>query len=460
MHKKTTTIVTELSSRIGSDKVITLPKVLIAHSHDASSHGAVIPDIVVFPKSTQDISAVLTFANLHAISVTAFGGGTSLEGNSIPVQKGISLDLSHMNQVLTIYKDDLQVVVEPGIIGSVLNDKLASHNLYFPAFPASSHIASVGGMVANNAGGMYAVKYGVVGDWVLALEVVLADGTVITCGSRSIKSVAGYDVKRLFIGSEGTLGIISKVTLRLIPQINNKLLLVLRFPSINQTLNATLEMLYATIDPAAVEFLDENSIRFINKQQHIGWKELPTVLVELHGVSVELNEKAELVNKIGLKNNAQPAVFAKTVGEQKNIWDIRSSVHSAIMASFADCGIVPGDIGVPISQIPKFISFVDAVTQKENIEYATFGHIGDGNFHVWLVYNKKVPESYVKAQKVAGKLVNKSLELNGTCTAEHGVGIGKRGFLQKEHASSIMYMQQVKKIFDPKGILNPGKIFL
>lgn len=452
--------VTNLQQLIGNEQVSTTAEVLQAHSHDASSHPAVLPDIVIWPKTTKDVSAVLAFANAKNIPVTAFGSGTSLEGNPIPSHGGIVLDLTRMHKVVHVFKKDLQVVVEPGITGIALNKILAEDNLYFPAFPASSAIASIGGMIANNAGGMYAVKYGVVGDWVLTLEVVLADGTVITTGSRSIKSVAGYDLQQLFIGSEGTLGIITKATLRVIPTISHKLLTVVSFPTVGKALQATLDMLSANVDPAAVEFLGPHAIHFVNTAKHVDWKEAPTILIELHGIKEEMNIKAELIKKIAIKNRAISVTVADSSHEQKSIWEARSSIHPSIAASTPDAGIVPGDIGVPISQIPTFMNFVEEITQKNAVRCATFGHIGDGNFHVWLIFDKKDTDSFARAKKTATELVDIALKLGGTCTAEHGVGIGKRGFLQKEHASSVGYMQQVKKIFDPNGILNPGKIFV
>lgn len=428
------------------------------HAHDASSHDYSLPDIVVWPQNTHHVCAVLKYSYEHAIPLTVFGAGTSLEGNPIPLCGGIVLDMRRMDRVLSVYSDDFQAVVEPGIIGDELNRQLAVYGLFFPAFPASSHIATIGGMIANNAGGMYAVKYGVVGDWVMALEIVLANGTVITTGSRSIKSVAGYNLKELFIGSEGTLGIITKITLKVLPAVAHKVLMLVGFPTVDQALGATLSILRANIQPAALEFLDQRSVEYVNTLRSGGWKESPTVIVELHGIRETMIQEAETIHSVCKTAGCDSFVLADTEKDIRRIWDGRKSVYPSIKAAHPDMAVLPGDIGIPVSQIPAYMKEAEKISKRYGIEIVSFGHIGDGNIHTWVTYRPKDQKSIKQARAMNFELVDLALRLGGTCTAEHGVGIGKKAYLKKEHADSIAIMQHIKHLLDPKNILNPGKV--
>lgn len=449
----------QLSAILPLERISREPIVLEKHSRDASSHMAVAPDVVVYPLSTAEVSAVLQFANTNDIPVTAVSKGTSLEGNPIPVKKGIVMNMTRMDRILKIYEKDFQVEVEPGIVGDELNDRLKQYNLYFPAFPASSYIATIGGMIANNAGGMYAVKYGVVGDGVLEMEVVLANGDIVDMGSRSIKSVAGYDLKSLFIGSEGTLGVITKATLRVISNIEKKVLVLASFPDTSSAVSATISILHANLEPAAVEFLDVASIRYVNHARNAGWDEVPTILIEFHMPFLEESFVGR-VKQILRRQKCTDLKIAVRKPEMDQIWAIRKAVHPSIAKSIPNAGILPGDIGVPISCIPVFMNYVEEVSKGYNLSTATFGHVGDGNFHVWIVYDKTDIKLFNKAQKASTELVNYALKLGGTCTAEHGVGIGKRKYLAREHPTSLGLMKDIKKLLDPKGTLNPGKMFL
>lgn len=451
--------VNKLKKIVGEKNVSELEKILALYSHDASSHKHSPPDVVVWPENTQQISKILRFAHEHHIAVTPYAKGSSLEGNPIPVKGGILLNMMKMNRIIKIYKDDFQVTVEPSIIGDVLNQQLEKHNLYFPSFPASSAFATIGGMIANNAGGMYAVKYGVVGDWVMELEVVLPTGIVMKVGCRSIKSVAGYDLKSLFIGSEGTLGIITMATLKLIPSIKNKVLFVMSFGNVKKAMDATVDILKENIDPSAVEFLDDASIKYVNREKHTNWKEASTLIIELQGEEAYQKNKIHKIENIAKKYQSLNTLKALTKEDMDAVWNIRKNVHGAIMSAFKNTGILPGDIGVPISQIPNFIKKVKETSLKMKREIAIFGHAGDGNFHVWIVYDRTKKETLEAAKKLSEKLIDIALQLDGTCTAEHGIGIGKRQFLKLEHPSSIEMMKRIKLLFDPHEILNPGKIF-
>lgn len=457
-NQMNTKIFSELSALVSPAKTSHEQEAREKHSRDASAHDHHLPDIVIWPESTQHVSSILAYASKHEIPVTTFGAGTSLEGNPIPVQGGIALDMRSMDRVLKVYPDDFQAVVEPGILGDELNIQLASHSLFFPAFPASSHIATIGGMIANNAGGMYAVKYGVVGNWVMALEVVLADGTIITTGSRSIKSVAGYNLKELFIGSEGTLGIITKATIKVLPSVAGKLLVLVSFPTVDAALEATLAILRANIEPAALEFLDRQSVRYVNMLKSAGWDEHPTVIVELHGVLETITKEAAMIRTLCKTNGCVSCVQAETEEDIKKIWDGRKSVHPSIRAAHPNVAILSGDIGVPISQIPAYMKETGVIGKHHGVELVSFGHIGDGNIHTWVTYHPEDAASIEQARTINRELVDVALGLGGTCTAEHGVGIGKKPYLKKEHADSVALMQQIKKLLDPKNILNPGKM--
>ncbi len=455
MNKK---MLSELSALVSPAKTSHEQEDCKRHAHDASAHDHHSPDIVIWPESTQQVSSILAYASKHDIPVTAFGAGTSLEGNPIPVQGGIVLDMRDMDHVLKVYPDDFQAFVEPGILGDELNKQLAAHSLFFPAFPASSHIATIGGMIANNAGGMYAVKYGVVGNWVMALEVVLADGTIITTGSRSIKSVAGYNLKELFIGSEGTLGVITKATIKVLPSVAGKLLVLVSFPTVDAALEATLAILRTNIEPAALEFLDKKSVQYINMFKSAGWDEHPTVIIELHGVKETITREAEMVRKICKTAACVSFIQADAHETIQKIWDGRKSVHPSIKAAHPDVAILSGDIGIPISRIPAYMKEADSIGKRHGVELVSFGHIGDGNIHTWVTYSPHDAASMEQARTINRELVDVALGLGGTCTAEHGVGIGKKSYLKKEHADSIALMQQIKKLLDPKNILNPGKM--
>ncbi|MBI3980456.1 FAD-binding oxidoreductase [Candidatus Microgenomates bacterium] len=452
-------IISQFKAALGENSVVNDETDLSRHSHDASSHPSQMPGLVLYPVNTQQVAKCLKIASDNRLPVTPCGKLTSLEGNSVPQAGGIVLDLSSMKKIIKVYPDDFQVIVEPGIVGEALNQELAKYHLYFPAFPASSHIASIGGMIANNAGGMYAVKYGVVGDWVMALEVVLACGEIIKVGSRSIKSVAGFDLKSLLVGSEGTLGIITQATLKLIPVITQKFLIKVCFPLVKQSVAATLSILLSNLEPGAIEFLDASSIKHINHYKSLRWNEEATLLIELHGEEKEMKARAERIRKLCQKENYTSFLLAQTQEEMKKIWEGRKAVHPAVMASAPNLALVPGDVGVPISRIPDFMEWVEKVQKESGLTMATFGHVGDGNFHVWITYDRTIPDGLQKAKVAAGKIVEQALWLGGTCTAEHGVGIGKRDFLLQEHGDTIELMKKIKNVFDPLGILNPGKIF-
>lgn len=450
----------ELAAIAGSKNVSVAKTELEKHAHDYSFHASSLPQIIVWPKNTKEISQILKLAHEKKISVTSYGGGTSLEGNPIPAKGGIVLNLAKMNNVLEILPKDHQVIVQSGVIGDELNAELAKQNLLFPAAPGSSHIATIGGMIANNAGGMNAVKYGVVGDWVLKLKVVLASGEIIETGSRSVKTVSGYDLKSLFIGSEGTLGIITEATLQLVSLPKDRLTFLVAFDKVGDATKATLDIMDAGIEPAAVEFMEKDYVELVNKAKPLGWHEGPSLIIELHGQKEKFDVDIAAIQTICKKRGSVAMHIADTDEARTEIWNGRKAARQNLEKVLPGCGVIPGDIGVPISKIPAFVEKVKDIGKQHDVTTFTFGHAGDGNLHIWQIYELDNPTSLARAQKVSEALVMHALQLGGTCTAEHGIGIGKRKYLAIEHASTLPLMKAVKHAFDPKGILNPDKLFL
>ncbi len=455
-----TYIINQLKSIVGIKYISVEEEQRKAHSKDKSYYQAVLPDIVVWPKNTQEVSRIVRLAHEHTIPVTAWGGGTSLMGNSIPVKKGIVMNLTRMNNILDVSKDGFQVTVEPGIICDELNAQLKVHKLFFPPFPGSSHIATIGGMIATNAGGMYAVKYGVTADWVMQLEVVLANGDIVTVGSKSIKSVAGYNLLRLFIGSSGTLGIVTKAVLKVCPLPEFEMAAVVAFQHLSDLSSAIGAVLSSHIKPAALELMDMSYVKLANlAQTKIQLAEMETLLIELHGPKVELQRQLLQLESICRQYHAITYDTYTTPAEVDGLWGCRKGVRLAFQKLSPEKAILSAEVGVPLQYVPHFIKNARDLQMKYDTQMLNHGHVGDGNFHTWVVYDMDDTVSYKKAHKIHEELIRFAIGVGGTATGEHGLGIGKKDYLPLEHPTSFMLMEQVKQLFDPKGILNPGKIF-
>ncbi len=450
-------ILKQIQDIVGVKNVSFEADILVSHSKDASHISGHSPDLVVWPQNTKHVSALCALAYKLNIPVVAWGGGSSLEGNPIPSKGGMILNMTYMNKVLDISPDDLQVEVQPGILGDTLNKKLEKKGLFFPAFPASANVATIGGMIANNAGGMYAVGYGVVGDQVMKIEVVLADGRIIEVGSRSIKSVAGYDLKSLFIGSEGTLGIITKAILKVKPIPEAKAIIIATFKNDTAACLSALAIGKSDINPVACEYMDRRYITMANKVRSIGLSNNPALLIELHEPK-ELIQKCILLLEALCRN--QKAIDVQVATDSDSVWEFRRAVRPALFALHTNYNIVPGDCAVPVSKLASLLSFNKKVCAKNKVQYVAFGHAGDGNIHIWYMYKKGDGNSYKKAEGVNHEVIVHALSLGGTSTGEHGIGIGRRPYLLLEHPTSVGLMKEIKKVLDPKGILNPGKIFI
>ena len=428
------------------------------HALDQSSHAAHAPDIVVWPRSTQDVQKILRYANDGAIPVTAWGAGTSVEGNPIPVHGGIVMDFREMNRILEIHTNDFQVTVEPGVLYKDMNRELGRQGLFFAPDPGAN--ASIGGMVANNAAGVRTVKYGATRDNVLALEVVLADGEIVRTGSRSTKQSSGYDLTHLIVGSEGTLGIVTKATLRLHPLPEHYSAVIAAFPTVEDAAQSVYAIAASGLDPNAMEILDTYCIELINREENMGWDETPTLLMEFSDSSTtSLHEKMETIREICVDN--QSTSFQSGVGreERARIWEMRHRFFELLVRSHPGNTWLLSDICVPVSQFPALVHRARELSEEYDIATIINGHAGDGNIHTTNFFDPESEEARTRVMDANHHLQRFALTLGGTSTGEHGVGLGKLKYLEPEHGpEAVALMRRIKKLFDPQNILNPGKI--
>jgi D-lactate dehydrogenase (cytochrome) len=397
-------------------------------------------------------------ASHHNVPVIPFGVGTSLEGHLLAVQGGISIDLGRMNRVLSINAEDLTVTVQPGVTRKQLNEAVKSTGLFFPIDPGAD--ATLGGMSATRASGTNAVRYGTMRENVLALEVVTASGDVIRTGTRAKKSSAGYDLTRLMVGSEGTLGVITEVTVKLYPLPEAIAAAVCSFPSIEAAVRATIEVIQMGVPIARVELIDANSVRMVNAHSKLSLREEPMLLMEFHGSPTGVKEQSELVQELANGHGGHAFEWASTPEERTRLWTARHNAYFAALQSRPGCRVISTDTCVPISRLADCL--LDSVTEADasGIPYFLVGHVGDGNFHFGYLIDPTLPEERVVAEGLNYRLVRRALQLEGTCTGEHGVGLHKMDFLVTETGDgAVNMMRTIKRALDPKNILNPGKIF-
>ncbi len=443
---------------VGADWVSTAQADRDQHSRDQSFQKPHLPDVVVWPKTTDQVSAILQYANERRIPVTAWGAGTSLEGHCIPVFGGIVLDFHRMDRIVAIHAEDFQVDVQPGVLYKNMNEKLARYGLFFPPDPGAN--ASIGGMVANNAAGIRTVKYGATRENVLALEVVLADGRVIRCGTHAHKSSSGYDLVHLFIGSEGTLGIVTEATLKLWPLPDRFSAGVAAFNTVDAAAQAVYEIMGSGLSPAALELLDTNMVRLLNQEENVGLPESPILFMEFHAATqAALEEELKLVEEICADNGCTSFQAGFGPDARRRLWHARHHAYETLVRTNPDYDFVILDVAVPISRYPALVRRTRELSESYDLPCYSLGHAGDGNLHVTPAYIPDDPASMARAQQFNAELVRYALELGGTATGEHGVGVGKRKFMAAEHGESLTVMRQIKQLLDPNGILNPGKIF-
>jgi D-lactate dehydrogenase (cytochrome) len=450
-------LIDELKSRFGA-QCSTALAVREQHGRDESSFEAPPPAAVVFAEKTQDVADAVKLAARYEVPVIPFGVGSSLEGHLLAVQGGISIDVSRMNQVLSINAEDLTVTVQAGVTRKQVNEAVKSTGLFFPIDPGAD--ATIGGMSATRASGTNAVRYGTMRENVLSLEVVTAAGEVIHTGTRAKKSSAGYDLTRLMVGSEGTLGVITEITLRLYPLPEAISAAICSFPSIEAAVRTTIQIIQLGVPIARVELIDHNTVRMVNAHSKLALREEPMLLMEFHGSPAGVKEQAETVQEIASEHGGNAFEWATTPEERTRLWTARHNAYFAAIQSKPGCRAISTDTCVPISRLADCL--LDSVKEADEsgLPYFLVGHVGDGNFHFGYLLDPNKAEERETAEKLNHQLVARALSLEGTCTGEHGVGLHKMAFLVTETgAGAVDMMRTIKRALDPKNIMNPGKIF-
>ena len=437
-------------------RLSTSAAVCTQHGKDESYHPPHPPDAVAFARSTDEVSAIVKLCGDHKTPVIPFGTGTSLEGHVAALAGGVCVDMSQMNGWLHVNAEDLDATVEAGVTRKQLNAHLRDTGLFFPIDPGAD--ASLGGMAATRASGTNAVRYGTMRENVLALTVVLADGRVIRTARRARKSAAGYDLTRLFVGSEGTLGVITELTVRLygVPEAISAA--VCAFSTIESAVDTVILTIQNGVAVARIELLDDLQMAAINKYSKLDHKVAPTLFFEFHGTPTGVAEQAEVVQAIAAEHGGQDFRWATTPEERSKLWQARHDAYYAALAMRPGSKGLATDVCVPISRLAECISETKQDLARSPIPYALVGHVGDGNFHLVFMIDPNRPEELAEASRLNDRMVARALAMEGTSTGEHGIGYGKMEFLVAEHGEAVSVMRTIKKALDPNGILNPGKI--
>ncbi|KAF8096496.1 hypothetical protein N665_0307s0026 [Sinapis alba] len=416
-----------------------------------------IPDVVVFPRSEEEVSKILKSCNQYKVPIVPYGGATSIEGHTLAPKGGVCIDMSLMKRVKALHVEDMDVVVEPGIGWQELNEQLEQYGLFFPLDPGPG--ATIGGMCATRCSGSLAVRYGTMRDNVISLKVVLPNGDVVKTASRARKSAAGYDLTRLIIGSEGTLGVITEVTLRLqkIPQ--HSVVAVCNFPTVKDAADVAIATMMSGIQVSRVELLDEVLIRALNMANGKNLREVPTLMFEFIGTEAYAREQTQIVQQIASKHNGSDFVFAEESEAKKELWKIRKEALWACYAMAPGHEAMTTDVCVPLSHLGELISRSKKELDASPLLCAVIAHAGDGNFHTCIMFDPSNDEQRKEAERLNNLMVHSALSMDGTCTGEHGVGTGKMKYLEKEHGiEALQTMKKIKNALDPNGIMNPGKL--
>lgn len=448
-------VVASLAERFG-ERLSTNPNIRLAHGRDESYHAPAAPDAVVFPETTEEVAAIVRLCAEHRVPVIPFGVGTSLEGHVAALKGGICVDLSRMNRILEVRSADMDATVEAGVTRLQLNEHLRDTGLFFSVDPGAD--ATLGGMAATGASGTTTVRYGSMRENVLSLTVVMANGEIVRTRSRARKSSAGYDLTRLMIGSEGTLGIITEVTVRLFGIPEAELTALCPFKDFAGAVDTVILAIQLAIPVARIEFLDAAAAKGLREYAKLDMAAAPTLILDFHGTPRGVAEAAENFKAIAEERGLQGFITATSTDERKKIWDAR---HGALFAALA---LAPGrrpvitDVCVPISALAECIAETRADIDKSGLQAPIVGHVGDGNFHCLFMIDTADPKEVAVATNLNERLVLRALRLGGTSTGEHGIGSGKIGFLEAEHPTSLPVMRAIKAALDPLGIMNPGKI--
>lgn len=475
-------VVRQLKALLG-ERCSVSPTVLDQHAKDVSHHKPQRPDCVVFPLMNEEVAAIARLCSEHRVPIIPFGTGTAVEGGVVAIHGGVCVDLSRMNRILRFSPDDMDATVEAGVTRLQLNKFLADSgtNLYFPIDPGAD--CTLGGMTATRASGSAAVRYGTMRDRVLALTVVLASGEILRVGSRARKSSAGYDLTHLFVGSEGTLGLVTEITLRLARQPDAVGAAVCAFPDVASAVQAVIEILTAGIPMARLELLDEIQMAAVNRYSGLSYRESPTLFLEFHGSTTGVAEQTEAARAIVRRFTSEEFQWATDEAERRRLWQARHDSYYASLALRSDVGQVSNqpvnpdlkrrgqveklphggvgyvtDVCVPISNLAECIRRSKETLKSTRIPAPLFGHVGDGNFHVVFSIDPNSAEELAEVQRLSNEIVSHALSLDGTCTGEHGIGLGKRAALLREFGPAVETMRAIKSALDPHGVMNPGKV--
>ncbi|UYO92521.1 FAD-binding oxidoreductase [Pollutimonas sp. M17] len=445
-----------LQDRFGS-RFSTAQAVCEHHGRDESPYPPMLPDGVVFALSTEDVAWVARHCHEHKVPLIPFGVGSSLEGHLLAIQGGISLDLSGMNQLVAVHAGDFTATVQAGVTRKQLNEEIRDTGLFFPIDPGAD--ASLGGMAATRASGTNAVRYGTMRENVMSLKVVTADGRVIETANRARKSSAGYDLTRIFVGSEGTLGIITEVTVRLYPQPEAISAAICNFPTLDAAVQSVIEIIQMGVPVARVEFMDTWAVKATNAYSKLDLKESPLLLFEFHGSPASVKEQAEIVQGITHDNGGMDFQWAERPEDRSRLWTARHNAYFAGLQLRPGCRASTTDVCVPISRLAECVSQTAAELDRASFPYTIVGHVGDGNFHVLMLLDADNPQEWEESERLNHRLVERAIQMEGTCTGEHGVGLHKMEFMLAEHGQDALdLMDSLKEAFDPHNILNPGKI--
>jgi len=441
---------------LAGDRMTTSLPVREHHGTDISSYPVTPPDVVVYPASTSDVVEIVRLCARHRVPMIAFGVGTSVEGHVLATHGGVCIDMSRMNRVLEVNASDLDARVEAGVTRKQLNSHLHGTGLFFPIDPGAD--ATLGGMASTRASGTNAVRYGTMRENVLGATVVLADGRVITTGGRARKSAAGYDLTRLFVGAEGTLGIITELTVRLHAIPDGLSAAVCAFPTVNAAVDSVIEAVQCGIPIARVELLDALTVRAVNRYSKLSLPEAPTLWYEFHGTTAGVQEQATQMQTIAREHGGLNFEWATRPEERTRLWQARHDAYFACLQLRKGSRMIATDVCVPISRLAECIAQTQEDIARSTMPIPLFGHVGDGNFHLMILVDPNSEADIAEAWALNTRLVRRALSMGGTCTGEHGIGLGKREFLVEEFGTAVDVMRELKATLDPLNVMNPGKV--
>ncbi len=427
------------------------------HGHTTSWIATQPPDAVFSPETVEEVQRVVTICNEERMPLIPFGAGTSLEAQLNAPLGGLSLDMSGMNRILTVHASDLDAVVQPGVTRKQLSDYVRSDGLFFPIDPGAD--ATLGGMCSTRASGTNAVRYGTMKQNVLATQVVLPDGRVIRTGSRARKSSAGYDLTSLFVGSEGTLGVITELTVRLHGLPEKIVSGTCSFPTLDAAVQVVIQAIQFGLPIARIELMDPLCMRAVNAYSRLGLVEKPSLFVEFHGSEASVSEQVEVFSALCEEQGADPFRHAERPEDRSSLWQARHDIYFAFSELRRGAKGLPTDVCVPISRLAECITETNSDMERSGLLAPCIGHVGDGNFHLMVLVDPDDPEEMARCHAAVDRLNERAIAMDGTCTGEHGIGQGKRRFMEREHGPAVAFMGELKQAVDPGGIMNPGKIF-